>query len=82
MVITDKKSGSSGADVRAAARPLEDSGITVIPVAIGAEADVKELENVTPDRENIIQPKGGTTATELAKMIMEKIRAGIAKDIL
>lgn len=49
----------------------------MIPVAIGVEADVKELENLTPDKTNIIQPSAGTAAKELAKMIMEKINTGI-----
>lgn len=48
----------------------------MIPVAIGVEADVKELENLTPDKQNIIQPPEGTSANELAKMIMEKINTG------
>lgn len=51
--------------------------MAVIPVAIGVEADVKELENLTPDKTNIIEPSAGTSANELAKMIMEKINTGI-----
>ena len=76
MVITDTKSGSSAGDVKTAAKPLEEAGIAVIPVAIGVEADVKELENLTPDKKNVIQPSDGTSANELAKMIMEKINTG------
>ena len=49
----------------------------MIPVAIGVETDVKELENLTPDNTNIIEPSAGTSAKELAKMIMEKINTGI-----
>ena len=59
-----------------AAKPLEDAGISVIPVAIGDEADVGELENLTPDKENLIQPPDDTTPDDLAKMIMEKIHTG------
>jgi len=62
--------------VQKAAKPLEDAGISVIPVAIGDEADVGELENLTPDKENLIQPPDDTTPDDLAKMIMEKIHAG------
>lgn len=51
----------------------------MIPVAIGTEADTKELEIITPDKETIIQPKDGTSATELARMIMEMIRTGIRR---
>lgn len=63
-------------DVQTAAKPLEDVGIAVIPVAIGDDADVRELGNLTPDKENVIQPPDGTTPDELAKMIMEKIHTG------
>lgn len=77
VVITDRKSGSNASDVKTAAKPLEEAGIAVIPVSIGFEADVKELENITPDNTNIIEPSAGTSANELAKMIMEKINTGI-----
>ena len=77
VVITDNKSGSTVEDVQTAAKPLEDAGIAVIPVAIGDDADVGELENLTPDKENVIQPPDGTTPDELAKMIMEKIHTGM-----
>ena len=79
VVITDRKSGSNVGDVRTAAKLLEHAGITVIPVAIGTETDTKELEIITPDKETIIQPKDGTSATELARMIMEMIRTGIRR---
>ena len=49
----------------------------MIPVAIGVEADMKELENLIPDKTNVIEPSAGTSANELAKMIMEKINTGI-----
>ena len=76
VVITDNKSGSTVEDVQTAAKPLEDNGIAVIPVAIGDDADVGELGNLTPDKENAIQPPDGTKPDELAKMIMEKIHTG------
>ena len=79
VVITDRKSGSNASDVKTAAKPLEEAGIAVIPVSIGFEADVKELENITPDKTNIIEPSAGTSSNELAKMIMEKINTGIIK---
>ena len=66
-------------DVKKAAKPLEDAGIAVIPVAIGDDADKGELENLTPDnKENVIEPPDGTQPDEVAKMIMEKIQTGTA----
>ena len=59
--------------MRKAARPLEDDGITVIPVAIGDDADANELENLAPD---VLQPPDGTEPDELAKMIMKEIYTG------
>lgn len=60
-------------DVRKVAKPLEDDGIAVIPVAIGDDADAKELENLAPD---VLQPPDGTEPDELAKMIMKEIYTG------
>ena len=59
-----------------AAKTLENAGITVISIAIGDEADVKELENVTPDTNNIIEPPDEITRNDLSKMIMDKIQTG------
>ena len=59
--------------MRKAARPLEDDGITVIPVAMGDDADANELENLAPD---VLQPPDGTEPDELAKMIMKEIYTG------
>ena len=59
-----------------AAKTLENAGITVISIAIGDEADVKELENVTPDTNNIIEPPDEITPDDLSKIIMDKIRTG------
>ena len=59
--------------MRKAARPLEDDGIAVIPVAIGDDADAKELENLAPD---VLQPPDGIKPDELAKLIMKEIYTG------
>ena len=59
--------------MRKAARPLEDDGIAVIPVAIGDDADANELENLAPD---VLKPPDGTEPDELAKMIMKEIYTG------
>ena len=59
-----------------AAKPLENAGITVIPIAVGDEADVKELEQITPDKNNIVEPPDDTTPDDLSKMIMDTIQTG------
>ena len=56
--------------MRKTARPLEDDGIAVIPVAIGDDADSKELEILAPD---VLQPPDGIKPDELAKLIMKEI---------
>ena len=76
MVLTDKKSKSSEEDVTRAIKPLEDAGIVVIPVAVGNERDVKELESITTDPENIILSPERTNPEELAKKIMYLIQIG------
>ena len=76
VIITDNKSGSRAEDVHKAAKTLEDGGIAVIPVGIGDDADAGELENLVPDRKNVLQPPDGTEPDEMAKMIMEVIYTG------
>lgn len=76
VVFIDNKSGSSLADVKNAAKSLEDAGIIVIPIAIGDQVDVEELKKLTPDKENILEPPDTSTPGDLSKKIMEKIQKG------
>ena len=44
VVLTDNRSGSSIDGIKKTAKPLQDSGIVVIPVGIGNQVNIQELE--------------------------------------
>lgn len=50
VVIMDDKSASGASEVKEAARPLEDNNIKVVPVAIGPQANLPELEKITTNK--------------------------------
>ena len=76
VVITDKKSTSNLVDVEDAAKPLEKSGIKLIPVAIGDEADVAELEKITTVKGDIINVTKDVEPVHLREKIMKKAFQG------
>ena len=51
VVITDKKSDSTEASVRAASRKLRDDGVRVIAIVLGNEFDPVSPEVIKPDEE-------------------------------
>ena len=75
VVFTDKRSGAAEEDVKTAARPLEDSAIVVIPVAIGNEIDNEELEWATSDKDNVVDVGTEEEPANLMEMILAKINS-------
>ena len=73
VVLTDKRSGASEDDILEAAKALLDSRIVVIPVGIGNQVNIEELEKATEDKENVIS----VTVKEDPKDLMEKIMAKV-----
>ena len=72
--MEDLKSGSSEEDVKAAAKPLDEKDITVIAVAVGKDADPRELEFTTPDKKKVIKATKDNKPSEVGEKIMDKIR--------
>lgn len=78
VIIIDNKSGDSPSVIQSKAKNLIDRGVLVIPVAIGNNADPKQLEKTTDDKGNVIkEEKDGDDPDELGEKIMEKILKGI-----
>lgn len=75
VVITDLASGESSSQVGEAARPLQDKGFKIVAVAIGKEADPKELETFTLV-DKIIEEETTVQPTDLKKKIMDKVFTG------
>ena len=81
VVITDKKSTSRPEDVKKAFIPLEEGGVTVVPVAVGPSADPNELERITSNRGYLIKTERELDPDVTAEQIMEKVLKGILKVI-
>lgn len=73
VVITDKASGASEDVIKKAAKPLQESGIVVIPVGIGNRVSTKELDGATDNEENVITVDVEEDPKNLMEMIMAKI---------
>ena len=79
VVITDKKSTSRPEDVKKAFIPLEEEGVTVVPVAVGSSADPNELERITSNRGYLIKTERELDPDVTAEQIMEMVLKGILK---
>lgn len=72
VVIMDKKSSSDPSDVKQAAKPLEDVNIKVVPVAIGSEASLPELEKTTTNKKFMVTVGKDEDPERLGEEIMRK----------
>ena len=73
VVITDKASGASEDVIKKAAKPLQESGIVVIPVGIGNQVSAKDLDGATDNEENVITVDVEEDPKNLMEMILAKI---------
>lgn len=76
VVVTDSKSPSASDDIKEAARPLEDEGITVIAVAVGDEASSKQLEKMTPENQIPVSVDKDEDPGDIGDKIMDKVLEG------
>lgn len=72
VVITDENSGSDDDTLAMAVRPLEDSGILVISVTIGA-VNRSELLVISPNPLDVISVNDNEEPSTLAVRIMDRI---------
>jgi len=76
VLIADRKSTSSLSDVVPEVKALEEMDVTVIPVGIGSEVDIKELQELTPNISDVIN----TSAIDDVEQFREDIMLKILKD--
>ena len=76
MVIVDKNSDSTEKELTTKVKPLEAAGIHVIPVALGTDANPRELLLITPYSKNLVTVKPGDKPEGTAKDLMEVIFKG------
>ena len=73
VIISDDTSDSKPWEIRANARELEEEEIEVVPVGMGNEVDLKQLEHTTPHKDNLITAEKEDDTDDLADEILEKI---------
>ena len=76
VVLTDEKSSTTRDEIGTSAKPLEDDGIEVIPVAVGSEANPKQLEKMTPHLQNLLLVDKDEEPDEIGEKISKKILQG------
>ena len=76
VLIADKKSTSSLSDVVPEVKALEEMDVTVIPVGIGSEVDIKELQELTPNISDVINTSAIDDVEKFREDIMLKILKG------
>ena len=74
VVILDNKSANERDDVIKAAKPLTDTGLWVIPVAIGDNADDEELQLITPLKRTTVEVPNTGDPEKLAEEITDKVK--------
>ena len=77
VIIMDKKSDVTESRVNSTANRLYEHYIEVIPVAIGEEADSKQLILTTKDQSNLIEAPKVFVPDKLGEAIMRKVLKGI-----
>lgn len=76
VVVTDAKSPSTTGDIKEAARPLEEEGITIIAVAVGGEASSNQLEKLTPDKQPPLSVDKDEDPDDMGDKIMDTVLEG------
>lgn len=72
MVISDQTSESTEDEIKQATLLLENNSIRVIPVALGSEADIKELSNATFDKDDVVKAERTDDPENVADEIIMK----------
>ena len=70
VVITDRRSTSGIKDVTIEGKELEMEDTRVIPVAVGDEADLNELQKITPWLDDIIETEKDDNPYKVAVKIL------------
>lgn len=73
VLITDKRSGISEAVLRGSFSSLQNAGVRVIPVGIGSEVDVLEMNYVTAYKDQVILMSPDKSYVYNGEEVMDRI---------
>lgn len=79
IVVSDKRSDSTESEIQDEVKPLQDNDVIVIPVALGVEADEKQLKLLTDDESNIVKAKSTNDTTDIKNAVMTVVFKGLLK---
>lgn len=72
VIFSDMNPKNEPDDVMIAMEPLKDDGIKIITVGLGVDVDPKELEIITPIKDNALAPDDKDTPREIARDVMKR----------
>ena len=76
VVIMDQSRSSDSAKTKEKARDLRESGVKVVPVALGDEASDEELSEIASLKEYLVKMKEDDDPDKSAEKIMDKVLVG------
>ena len=79
VVVSDKKSESTDSEIQEEVKPLQENGVIVIPVALGDEADERQLKLLTDDERNLIKVKATNDTADIKDAVMVIVFKGLLK---
>lgn len=79
VVISDKGSSSSDSEIRNEVKPLQDNNVIVIPIALGNEADERQLKLLTDGESNLVTAETTDDTTDIKNKLMVVVFKGLLK---
>ena len=77
IVVSDRRSQSTDSEIRNALKQLQDNDVIVIPVALGVEADERQLKLLTDDESSFVTAKTTDDTTEIKNKVMVLVFKGL-----
>ena len=76
VVIMDQKQSGDRDKTKEKARELKNAGVKVVPVVLGEEASEEELEEITRNKNNLVEMDTDENPDKAAEKIMIKVLEG------
>lgn len=72
VLLFDQKSGESESSVKNASAPLREIGVRIIPVGIGSDVSISEMEAITAFEDNLLTISRDKNPVETGEEIMKR----------
>ena len=76
VIVSDKKSDNTDKELKDAVKMLEEDQITIVPVALGNEADTSQFSKMTDDEDNLVVANTTDDTSEIKDKIVEAVFKG------